>query len=283
MNNIMFPLRRSNRRYGLSGNLVEKIHAAPPNTQKNEIIIYQPWGGLGDNLQFSTLPELYHSLGYKVYISNDNAHRNSEIYDLVWGNNPYVLGKKQGISNAGSCRERYWPPESDNEWFLHRIEIAHGFPRSSDYPKIYYCPTVESHLNDTVIVDITGFSSVFANEKYYEFFDKIQNVIQENMSNIKIISFKYTEINKKNIEIYQKYFGNYESLIINNIYEYCDVLKSCKMFITVNSGAHSLAAAIKKDNISPRIICYNQFGHFTPERIKGFYNYKNVEYINSNI
>jgi hypothetical protein len=41
---------------------------------ENEIIMHQPWGGLGDNLAFSTLPELYHSRGYKVYISNNNAH-----------------------------------------------------------------------------------------------------------------------------------------------------------------------------------------------------------------
>jgi hypothetical protein len=248
---------------------------------QNEIIIYQPWGGLGDNLQFSTLPELYHSLGYKVYISYDNAHRNPEIYDLVWGKNPYVSGKKLEPPNAGSCRSDYWPTDSENEWFLHRIEIAHGFNRSSDYPKIYYCPIIRSNLSDTVIVDITGFSQVYAIEKYYEFFNKIQNVIQENTNKIKIISFK--NMPTMFLEIYTKYFGNYESLVINNIYEYCDVLKSCKMFITICSGSHSLAAAVKRDSAFPRIICYFPYGHYTPEAIKGFYHYKNVEYVISNI
>ena len=32
------------------------------------ICISQPWGGLGDNLAFSTLPELYSKLGHDVYI-----------------------------------------------------------------------------------------------------------------------------------------------------------------------------------------------------------------------
>lgn len=35
-----------------------------------KIIIEQPWGGLGDNLQFSTLPEFGKKLGYDVYYMN---------------------------------------------------------------------------------------------------------------------------------------------------------------------------------------------------------------------
>ena len=46
-------------------------------------ILYQPWGGLGDNLQFSTLPEMFSKLGYEVYISDKNAYRSVEIFDLV--------------------------------------------------------------------------------------------------------------------------------------------------------------------------------------------------------
>ena len=249
----------------------------------NEIIIFQPWGGLGDNLQFSTLPELYHSQGFKVYISNDNAHRNNEIYDLVWDKNPYVHGKKDGISNAGLCKEQYWPPECDNEWFIHRIEIAHGFPRTNFYPKIYYDTKNIPSLKETFVVDITGYGQVYTLNKYYEFFEKIQNIIKENIKKIKIISFDYKKTDNFYVEIYKKYFGEYETLNIKNIYEYADVLKSCNTFITICSGAHSLAAAIKNDNNSPQIICYYPHVHFTNEGRKGFYTYKNVEYIVSNI
>jgi len=57
-----------------------------------KIIISQPWGGLGDNLHYSTLPELFSNKGYDVYISNNNKVRNSEIFDLVWKMNPYIKG-----------------------------------------------------------------------------------------------------------------------------------------------------------------------------------------------
>ena len=50
----------------------------------NKVILYQPWGGLGDNLQFSTLPKLYSEIGYEFYISDQNVYRNPEIKKLVW-------------------------------------------------------------------------------------------------------------------------------------------------------------------------------------------------------
>ena len=59
-------------------------------------------GGLGDALQFSTLPEEFQKQqGRKTYIVSDAPFRNQGIYDLVWDKNPYVLGKKLGEWNAG--------------------------------------------------------------------------------------------------------------------------------------------------------------------------------------
>ena len=52
--------------------------------------IYQPWGGLGDNLAHSIIPELCKATGNKCYLSKHNAHRNQQIYDLVWGLNPFL-------------------------------------------------------------------------------------------------------------------------------------------------------------------------------------------------
>ena len=59
-------------------------------------------GGLGDALQFSTLPEEFSKQqDRKTYIVEDAPFRNEGIYDLVWDKNPYVLGKKFGEWNAG--------------------------------------------------------------------------------------------------------------------------------------------------------------------------------------
>ena len=89
-----------------------------------KIIISQPWGGLGDNLQFSTLPELYDKLGYEVYVSNNNKVRNKEIYDLVWGENPYIKGvidDNEGTVVGSNSPE--WPNLKENYYFIQRIEL----------------------------------------------------------------------------------------------------------------------------------------------------------------
>ena len=64
-----------------------------------EIYIGAYHGGLGDNLQLSTLPELFSKRGHKVYVPDGFYFRNSGIYDLVWGNNPYISGIKEGRWN----------------------------------------------------------------------------------------------------------------------------------------------------------------------------------------
>ena len=52
----------------------------------NDVFLKAYHGGLGDALQFSTLPEeFYKQEGRKTYIVEDAPFRNQEIYDLVWG------------------------------------------------------------------------------------------------------------------------------------------------------------------------------------------------------
>ena len=68
----------------------------------SDVFIASFHGGLGDSLQFSTLPEeFYKQKGRKTYVWGGATFRNQEIYDLVWGANPYVHGVKDGEWNAG--------------------------------------------------------------------------------------------------------------------------------------------------------------------------------------
>jgi hypothetical protein len=256
---------------------------------KKVILISQPWGGLGDNLQFSTLPELYTKKGYTVYISVNNKVRNPEIFDLVWFKNPFV----KGILNdnfgtvVGSNMQERWPPESQNEYSIHRIEIAHGFLKSNFYPKIYYTPKyIEENKND-ILIDLSGSSQVYEIHKYIEYINYFIQIIQDKKDKkIKIITFEKINVNKIFDDVY-KYLKtkilNIEYLKITDLYNYCDIINSCDTIIIVNSGINSLSAAIKQDKSSPNIICYNPWAHFSPQAIKGCYNYKNIEYFQSKI
>jgi hypothetical protein len=252
----------------------------------NKIIIYQEWGGLGDNLQFSTLPELFSKYGYDVYISIDNKVRNEEIFDLVWGLNPYIKGISNEESNAGQCRCIYWPPIEQNENFIHRIELSHGFERTNLFPKIYYNPQIIQELNNDILIDLTGSTQVYKLHKYIEYIDYFTNLINNKNQKIKIITFEKIQPNPIFEYVYKylkKKILNIEYLKVHSLINYCDVIKSCDTIIIVNSGINSLASAIKQNDSKPLIMCYNPWSQRNPQQIKGFYNYKNVEYFQSNI
>jgi hypothetical protein len=254
-----------------------------------KIIISQPWGGLGDNLQFSTLPELYTKRGYEVYISLNNKVRNPEIFDLVWFKNPFVKGiLNDNLGNVvGSNMQDKWPDVKQNEYSMHRIELAHGFSKTNFYPKIYYTPRYIKKHNNDIIIDLTGSSQVYEIHKYIEYIDYFIPIIMNNEGKkIKIITFEKINVNKIFDNVYKylrQKISNIEELKISSLIEYCDIINSCNMIIIVNSGINSLAAAIKQDNQYPNIICYNPWNHFTPEEIKGCYNYKNIAYFQSKI
>jgi hypothetical protein len=253
------------------------------------IIISQPWGGLGDNLQFSTLPELYSKKGYSVFISINNKVRNYEIHNLVWEKNPFIKGflnDNQG-ELVGVSRQHLWPNVTENHYSIHRIEIAHGFPPTNFYPKIYYEPNYFTEYNNDIIIDLTGSSQVYSFEKYKEFIDYFTPVIiNADNKKIKVITFKNLGVSPIFNQVYnylKSIIINIEYLVIETLIQYCDILNSCDKVIIVNSGINSLVAAIKQDKPKPDVLCYNPWAHFTPQEIKGCYNYKNIEYFQSKI
>lgn len=251
-----------------------------------KIIIHQPWGGLGDNLQYSTLPELFSKKGHDVYISIENKVRNQEIFDLVWRKNPYVKGISSDTPNAGESKNWNWPSEEQNEYSMHRIEMSHGFEKTNFFPKIYYVPQNVPQISNDILIDLTGSSQVYELHKYIEYIDYFIPLIKNKNKPVKIIAFKNINTSDIFYKVY-KYLKlnllNIEDLIVNSLIQYCDFIKNCDTIIIVNSGINSLASAIKQNDIKPNILCYNPWAHFTPSAIKGCYNYKNVEYFQSKI
>jgi len=243
----------------------------------NDIIISQPWGGLGDNLQYSTLPELFSKNGYNVYISINNKVRNQEIYDLVWGLNPYIKGISNEEANAGDPKNYLWPPAEQNEYMIHRVEISHGFEKTNFFPKIYYNPRNIPELNNDILIDLSGSSQIYDLIKYIEYIDYFTPLIINKNQNIKIIILEKHNISSFFDKVYQYLKSKIPDvgyLKVESLIHYCDVIKSCDTFIIVNSGCNSLASAIKQDDTKPLILCYNPWKHDD----KGFYHYKNVKY-----
>jgi len=206
-------------------------------------IIYQPWGGLGDNLQLSTIPEVaFNYYGEKkIYISNQNVYRNPEIKKLVWDNNPFIAGYKDGqlIPN--------WKI-GPNKGHIASIEEWFSLPPSSKFPKIYYKyeESTRNYFEDKTFID---FHTSQENANYhYKMIERAK---------------KYVENLKKEKEVYEVVFVNqkFENLVglnlpqyfISNIFEYCNLIKYCKKIITFFSGNAVLASAVKQNNSTPQV------------------------------
>ena len=233
------------------------------------IIISQSWGGLGDNLQYTTLPELYSKLGHKVYISTKNAVRNQEIYDLVWKLNPFISGTSDLEPNAGECI----PYVNKGEDFVTAWEHVHGlFNGFRKYPVIYYKPKLIPKLINCILYDSTSVSvvspDILIQPSFQAVFDKYPDST--------ILKLEFT--NYKNRDL--PYF-NHDKYIINSIYDLCDAIYSCKVMICLLSGASVLASAIKQDNPTPEIYTFNEacYNEWTCYKFK---NNNHFEFIRPN-
>lgn len=259
-----------------------------------KIIIQQPWGGLGDNLQFSTLPEVaYKQFGKKcVYISNNNKYRydNDEIQRIVWEKNKYV---------AGYVDEDVSPPffYVDKEiGFIGSIEKFYGLNPVSKYPKIYYNydKNKEEHYKDKIFIDITTSKENSTAREMTVWNALIDYLKTMNTENRKIYLLRFPHIEQSpsfskneivkigpysrrfDLKTFSKIFNKeVEEYCLYNLYEYCNLIKYCHTFICSNSGQHALAAAIKQDNIFPNII------NFCCRRWHdgGLYHFDNVHYV----
>jgi hypothetical protein len=228
-----------------------------------DIIIYQPWGGLGDNLAFSTLPKLYSELGYNVYISNKNVYRNPEIYDLVWKLNPYIKGISDLPPNAGSCKEVKVFCEDES---IKNVEIAHGLHNGkANCPEIYYTPNNIPDLNNTLVYDITSITAQYSDEFILSTFTSVFKKYPELKR--KIVKFK--SIKNRELSLFKD-----EIIEINNIFEYCDIISSCNVYVSLMSGGSVLASAVKKNNIYPIIYTF----HHTKVSKGCCYNFGNIHF-----
>lgn len=209
-------------------------------------ILYVNWGGLGDHLAFSTLPEAFNSIGVDFYVSDKSIFRDKMHYDLIWGCNPYVKGISIEQANCGHVDN--WGLDSsirvefDNNLSMHRnIEKLYGVCSNIDYPKIYYKPNNLIQYKDYILVDLNA-SSV-ANYKHDT--AKVLTYLSE-LKNEKVLyvlsdsSYGTSIVDIKTLEEY-----GFESIKTRDIFHYTDLIFSCKKIICFWSGGCHLATSIK--------------------------------------
>jgi len=202
-----------------------------------KITIYQPWGGLGDNLAHSLIPELCSQHGKKCFLSKHNAVRNQQIYDIVWGFNPFIEKEKvdsTDLSWSDKCA-LFEQPGSLNH--IQVVQRVYGFNTNIEYPKIYYKPNFISDLKKKTVLDLS-IHSIASNYNP----QNILNILNKFDLNEDTLSVTHSKVT------YGTHFdtaNKFKKIDINDLMHYSDVLMSCKRFITLYSGPSNLASTIK--------------------------------------
>ena len=240
------------------------------------VYLAQPWGGLGDNLQFSSLPRLYHEKGIDFYLSDQNAYRNTEIYEFCWGKNPYVKGISTHLATIGSCSPPADAGKADN--IVAASELRHGFPGDSKYPEIYYKPNYIETFSDKIIVDLSAHSVIVSGIQTLYNVEKLYKLIDENISeknNILFVDFKNIHTNF----LSHQFNFHSKTLIIDSIFQYADYIHSCKEYYCMYSGGNSMASGVKhRYNSNVKINCF-LYRTLQEHKDMGFFVFNNVNYI----
>ena len=245
------------------------------NSYPSEIIIGQPWGGLGDNLQFTTLPKLFHEAGHQVCISKFNIYRNKEIYDFCWSDNPYISSVAADQYNAGSVAMSIEKRKTDN--VVSAAEIRHGFEGTGRYPEIYYEPKKLKGWSNKVLVDLSAHTLIEQGIDTWYNKDDLSHLINTRIPHKNVYFVIFKNVNFKSLSDRFDYEKN--EVEVESIFHYADLIHSCKELYCLYSGVNSMAAAVKnKSGSEVKITCFLH-GTKQEEIDKSHFIFDNVNYI----
>ena len=247
----------------------------------SDVILAAYHGGLGDNLQFSTLPEEFHKQqGRDTYIWSQASFRNQEIYDLVWGHNPYVKGIKDGDWSAGDTPNRHKTLLQNG---IANWEVLHDLNPTNKYPKIYYKPEKIDDFDNVILVDLSSISwAKRRTEAGISMVDEGKKILDAYES----IKKKYEGKTFLGVEFTQNVSGtpliepDVNGIVeIESIFSYVDLIYSSFGVISLHSGQSVLAASIKNDyNNDLEVYCIMDEDEYQDQKRRAIYVFDNVTY-----
>jgi len=194
-------------------------------------IIQVRYGGLGDHLFWSHLPRIAKTIGKytRVYISNLSAYRHKDYRKLVWELNPFV----DGFSNDEVPEPRLTcllPGTNILDMLMINSGLDDGIRLHE--PEIFYTPNLRKEISRARIFDPNYVSNVGA----------ISNrMLLDYLQNSGGIDYQ--------MRVRDKSYGVKHGVSIldsASVFEYCDIIASCRDFLCLTSGGATLAAAIRK-------------------------------------
>lgn len=253
---------------------------------KNKVIFSQPWGGLGDNLACTNLPELFYKSEVAFYISRLNYTRNKDIHELCWGHNEFVKKLKKTIPNIGfkTFEESGYKVFDQKYNSVQNTNVTHGFDPGYGYPTIKLPSNIKYKSNEHFdhVVDFQAYSIFNDSEFSYEeesFKEKVKYYTTSNSFSLAYPNLYDSDIKNKNI------------IKVNNLNRLVSILLKTNTFVCLNSGSHVLASTLKNITGFPKnIISFNNIKDLNVEiqnhsivNKRGLFYFDNVKYEKINI
>lgn len=210
--------------------------------KREPFVLQADYGGLGDHLAFSGLPELLEKKwGVKFQLSLSSPFRNEEIKNIVWGNNPYVkFVDKPGMSLSCPRIDKY---KNYNDAFAD----VFGADKETKNIKIYYAPKKVSIDENDILCDLT-FGPAGEHNGYTDkiFIESVVNYLRKNFSEKRLVVLlpKAGYVDMSIVNAVKKSDLKYRLQPVENIHHLADLLFSYQTRILLYSGAASLAAAL---------------------------------------
>jgi len=226
--------------------------------KEGRLIIQIPFGGLGDHLVYSSLPELlWEQKKIKTFISEKSIFRSGVIKAFIWGQNPYIeftgrsgwyINKPLTIKDKFSTIDEY-------------LQNLFGL-RANGCPKIYYKPNIVAELNGKTVIDVS-FGPTGKKNGYFSkaFHRKLITYIEDKIGAFAVLVHKHSK-RKNNLE--EKIKKTFSPKIYNvyNLEQLCDFLHSASERHLLHTGTASIVAAL---NLKSNIINYEKpstYEHF---------------------
>ena len=167
--------------------------------------------------------------------------------------------------------------------FMKNWEIAHGLEGVNDFPKIYYTPEKKSGYENVLLVDMSTITVTYNAIVLHEILNSVKDgwdLLFVNFSK-KLNSPENDIFHHGRHELYD--LGIENKIIINSIFEYCDLLASVGGYISLHSGGHSLAVAVKNQfNLNLKQMCISGYNHYKNHEQYCLHLYSGVEYLTFN-
>lgn len=207
------------------------------------IITTGPLIGLGDHAVYSTLAKRFYNLGRTVYVDKDNSARNDDVLDLFWARNPYIAGSSDKKPNAGYVRQGLFY-EVANRYpigSMEAMERAHGLPPPySLAPYANYEPrSFHLDLSKHVLLDFSAVSSKMDDQAITECLRVMKGRFR-NAPFLQLLMPARVSLHPPRISC--------ESVQVDSIFQYLDMLAGCRAWVGSEAGGQSLAALARGEH-----------------------------------